>query len=107
MIDGLQRVCGTAFLLLSVFLAGGMSCVGSSGAADADHIVVTQSVCRAFSTARNRNVDRMRLRKAAWESLVGCCVTNGIQIGEVCGLRVESVNYIGSNKVEAVFSTGR
>lgn len=107
MSDGLQRVCGAAFLLLSVFLAEGMACIGSSGVAEADRIVITQSVCRVFSTARNRNVDRMRLRKAAQESLVGCSETNGMQIGEVCGLRVESVNYIGSNKVEAVFSTGR
>lgn len=107
MIDGLQTVCGIALLLLSVFLAEGLSSAGTPGAADADRIVVTQSVCCAFDAARNRNVDRVRLRKAAWKSLVGCCVTNGMQIGEVCGLCVESVNYIGSNKVEAVFSVGR
>lgn len=84
-----------------------MTCVGTKGAADDDRIVVTQNVCRVFSSAQNRNVDRMRLRKAAQESLLGCSVTNGIQIREVCGLRVESVNYIGSNKVEAVFSVSR
>lgn len=84
-----------------------MGYVGATDVADAERIVVTQSVCRAFSTARNRDVDRMRLRRAAQESLVGCSVTNGMRIGGVCGLCVESVNYIGSNKVEAVFSVSR
>lgn len=104
MIEGVREICCAAFLLPVFCLAGGMSCAGGTGEADAGRIVVTQNVCRVFSTAQNRNVDRMRLSKAARESLVGRAATNAVSCGELRGLCVESVRYIGTNKVEAVFS---
>lgn len=70
-------------------------------------IVVTQDTCRVFSTAQNRQVDRLRLCKVAQKTLLGVNGTNDLAVGQVAGMRVESVNYIGSNKVEAVFLIAR
>ena len=94
-------------LLLDLCLAEGMNPIGQTVVINDRRLVVTQSVCRAFSVAQNRDVDRMRLRKAARRSLRKGGVTNGAEVGEISGLRVESVNYIGSNMVEAVFSVIR
>lgn len=109
------RTLAIGFLLSGLCLAGGTSSVGMAkaerranvGMPDAPFLVVTQNACRAFSVAQNRQIDRMRLCRSAWKSLIGDSVTNScVHVVTVGGLRVESVNYIESNKVEAVFSVG-
>lgn len=107
MIEFLREICRASSLLLVVCLAEGTTGAGGTGAADAGRIVVTQNVCRAFSDAQNRKVDRMRLSRAARETLVGRGLTNAVRRGELHGLRVERVSYIGTNRVEAVFSASR
>lgn len=107
MIECLREICRVSFLLPALCLAERAVGTGGTGVADAGRIVVTQNVCRVFSDAQNRKVDRMRLSKAAWETLAGRVLTNAVRSGELHGLRVERVSYIGTNKVEAVFSASR
>ena len=67
------------------------------------YVTVTQKVSRVFGNATDRQVDRIRLVRAATQEILGGvqyeCVTNN-----VVGLKVECVKYISSNRVEAVFS---
>lgn len=107
MSEWLREICCAAFLLPVLCLAEGTTCAEATGAADTCRVVVTQNVCRVFSDAQNRNVDRMRLSKTARKSLAGCGITNAVPCGELHGLCVERVSYIGTNKVEAVFSVSR
>lgn len=79
----------------------------SSFSTNSTRIVVTQDACRVFARAQNRQVDRLRLCKTAQKTLLAANGTNDLAVGQVAGMRVESVNYIGSNKVEAVFSIAR
>ncbi len=67
-------------------------------------ITVTQDVCTVFSSARNRQVDRLRLCKAAEKLAATHGGHDGCPKKSGGGMRVERVTYIASNKVEAVFS---
>lgn len=67
-------------------------------------IAVTQNVCTVFGNARNRQVDRLRLCKAAEKLAAMHSGRDGRQEKAGCGMRVERMTYIASNKVEAVFS---
>lgn len=106
MIDVRVVALTVSFLLLGLCLAGETACSGQTNAVNECRLVVTQSECRVFTKAVNRAVDRMRLSNAARKLIAGG-VTNDMSVGAVVGLRVESVNYIGSNKVEAVFLVPR
>lgn len=69
------------------------------------HIIVTQEVANVFHNATDRQLDRMNLRK----ELVRCLLdvdgkTNLTSQCEYSGIMVESVEYISSNKVVAVFA---
>lgn len=84
------------FIALSVVVAG------PENPNDVRYITVTQKVSHVFGNATDRQVDRIRLlRAAAREFRLGelsASVTN-----DVCGLKIESIIY-SSNRVEAVFS---
>lgn len=108
-------MCARAIVVVSVPLLLGL-CLADvtnairqspSVATNSTRIVVTQDACRVFSAAQNRQVDRLRLCKMAQKALLGANGTDDLVVGQVAGMQVESISYIGSNKVEAVFSVAR
>jgi len=101
-----QLIALTAsFLPPCACLAGGTNVVGHLNviARCDSRIAVTQDACQVFSAAQNRLVDRSRLLRAAQKRLSGEGSTN-CAATTICGMQVERISYIGSNKVEAVFS---
>lgn len=66
-------------------------------------VTITQNACRAFGSATDRMIDRMRLRESAVRAFVGVTGTNSAECS-IHGMRVERMTYFGSNQVEAVFS---
>lgn len=69
------------------------------------YVTVTQTVSMAFGNATDREVDRLRLRRAAVRAFVapggGCSAPVETEIRE---LQCERIDYIASNRVVGVFS---
>lgn len=90
-------------LIIIVFCLLSRSSLKSNNDSCIKYVVVTQKTSRVFGGASDRKVDRIRLRKAAeWKILALHGVSNSTN--NICGMRIEKMTYIPSNRVEAVFS---
>lgn len=66
------------------------------------YVTVTQNISRVFGNATDKMIDRIHLCEAAKRQFLDIDRLSGVT-NELIGVRVESVSYLASNKVEAVF----